>query len=243
LETGTLTKDEEQRVHLSVGRVAARVSQELGALQALQTPESLPLVNKAWQAIQVVASLHTSIDAAARALPALGPQPECKAGCSTCCYSRVEISDPEALRIARHLREGPKKVLAQRTTALKVQAAHRAGRAGAGADIAAPAQRQACSFLEDGLCSIYAIRPAVCRKAHSLSAAHCHSQAAEIPQDLGLILQSEVLIAGTKQAFVQHQLPYGRHELAAGVLAALASESAAQVWYAGQPLEYIDRQL
>jgi uncharacterized protein len=231
LETGTLTKEEEHQVHLSVGRVAARVSQ---ALQARLSTTVLSPLHPAWRAIHVVATLHSNIDSAHRALPAQGPQPECKAGCSSCCHSRVEISDPEALLIARHLREGPTALMAQRTAGLRAQASQR---------VNGPAnQRTPCAFLDEGLCSIYAIRPAVCRKAHSLSAAHCHSQAAEIPQDLGLTVQCEVLIAGTKQAFVQHQLPYGRHEFAAGVLAALANERAAEDWHAGKGLAVARKQ-
>jgi hypothetical protein len=100
----------------------------------------------------------------------------------------------------------------------------------------APADQTPCAFLRDHLCAIYAFRPATCRKAHSLSVEACASGAAEIPQDLSLLLNCETLVAGTKGAFRMRNLPVTTLELSAAVLAALSSSDAAERWYQGQPL-------
>jgi Fe-S-cluster containining protein len=85
------------------------------------------------------------------------------------------------------------------------------------------------------LCSIYSIRPSVCRKAHSLSVKACETGASLIPQNLTRVVQCEALSAGTNEAFKRVGLPASRHELSAAVLAALA-ENAEEAWYQGKPL-------
>ena len=65
------------------------------------------------------------------------------------------------------------------------------------------------------------MRPAACRKAHSLSAAHCAEQSPTIPQNLRLLVDAEALMAGTALAYRDQPLPASSHELNAAVLAAL----------------------
>ena len=73
----------------------------------------------------------------------------------------------------------------------------------------------------DERCSIYPVRPAACRKAHSLSAPHCAEQSPTIPQNLRLLVDAEALMAGTALAYRDQPLPASAHELNAAVLAAL----------------------
>ena len=98
--------------------------------------------------------------------------------------------------------------------------------------------RQPCSFLVHDRCAIYSVRPAACRKAHSLSAAHCAEQSPTIPQNLRLLVDAEALMAGTALAYRDQPLPASAHELNAAVLAALdgtASPPAGALlrWYRG----------
>ena len=98
--------------------------------------------------------------------------------------------------------------------------------------------RQPCSFLVHDRCTIYSVRPAACRKAHSLSAAHCAEQSPTIPQNLRLLVDAEALMAGTALAYRDQPLPASAHELNAAVLAALdgtASPPAGALlrWYRG----------
>lgn len=181
------------------------------------------------QALGFVSVLHQNLDRAIAlaCAPDLAAEllPECKAGCSHCCSSRVELTEPEALLIARHveqLADPPKSALMQ---GLEAQARHHAEEG------AVQSRHPACGFLQDKRCTIYAIRPATCRKAHSLSAQACESHAPRIPQNLQILLHCEALMTGSNEAFNRQGLKVSKHELASGVLAALAKEDALGDWY------------
>ncbi|VFR34883.1 hypothetical protein ANDA3_3813 [plant metagenome] len=202
--------------------------QLLDAMRAVRhrAAQALAAAGNASQAVAFVGVLHENVDAVVAASEAVGPPPDCRPGCASCCHARVEVSDPEALRIAGHLhqlQESERLVFIERL------------RAKAAADGGPVPHGQPCAFLREGLCSIYAIRPSVCRKAHSLSAQACQSGMAEIPQDLGRVIRCEVLVAGTRDAYEGAGLPASRHELSAAVLAALRP-AALDEWYQGKPL-------
>ncbi|MDD2177556.1 YkgJ family cysteine cluster protein [Acidovorax sp. D2M1] len=199
---------------------------DTGAITAAKATEAA-----AQAAVHFVAQLHQGLDTVAEQARATGPQPACQAGCAHCCYLRVEATEPEVLRIAQHLRTLP---AADQANALQRLQQHVAT-----AIAAAPSPtRQPCSFLASDRCAIYSVRPAACRKAHSLSATHCAEQSPTIPQNLRLLVDAEALMAGTALAYRDQPLPAGAHELNAAVLAALDNTqvdqpSALLRWYHG----------
>ena len=71
-----------------------------------------------------------------------GPVSACKPGCAHCCHIPVKISQAEAQVLGKAIRRKP---------------------VGPRQHGPAPADHEACSFLQDGRCSIYTERPAVCR--------------------------------------------------------------------------------
>ena len=182
-------------------------------------------------ALGFVAVLHESVDKAIHQETAHGPTPECRVGCSHCCHLQVEATEPEALWIAQYLQTHRADELGRLTQRLQEKAKHHGGR-----PISPAVPRMACAFLEDQKCTIYAVRPATCRKAHSLSVRACETGAAEIPQSLSILLQSEVLITGTSQAFQESNLACAKHELSVAVLAAMSSPNAVQAWFQGNGL-------
>ncbi|MBK6906583.1 MAG: YkgJ family cysteine cluster protein [Rhodocyclaceae bacterium] len=183
---------------------------------------------EAWQAIAFVNSLHTSVDAVVNAHTSDELQPECRPGCCFCCSAKVEVSDPEALHIAAAVRSLPEGRVKSLIESLRLQRERRQS---------GPAnERIRCAFLDGDLCSIYKYRPAVCRKAHSLSAAACATNQPTLPQILNLSLQCEVIISGTSRAYEGLNLPAGKHELSAAVLAVLETSCAAEQWYEGRKL-------
>jgi Fe-S-cluster containining protein len=176
--------------------------------------------------IEFVANLHRSIDNVALRAAERGPAPDCKFGCSHCCYVRVEATDPEIFRIARMVRGLP----LSEVTSLTEKLRQRVGAQNAGAI----ETKQSCAFLVENRCTIYEVRPATCRKAHSLSVKQCETRASELPQNLQLILDAEALMTGTSEAYRDVKLAALAHELNAAVLVALSDETAEARWYNGE---------
>ena len=209
-----LTDDERSAFLQSIARVRQRAAQVLRQSQGAD------------DTVAFIAQLHRGLDTVAEQARTTGPQPACQAGCAHCCHLRVEATEPEVFHIAKHLRAQPAEALADALSAL-----HRHVTTAA-LNPTNPA-RQACSFLVDERCSIYPVRPAACRKAHSLSAPHCAEQSATIPQNLRLLVDAEALMAGTALAYRDQPLPASAHELNAAVLAALKDPTAQARWYQG----------
>ena len=209
-----LTDDERSAFLHSIARVRQRAAQVLRQSQGAD------------DTVAFIAQLHRGLDTVAEQARTTGPQPACQAGCAHCCHLRVEATEPEVFHIAQHLRAQPAEALADALSAL-----HRHVTTAA-LNPTSPA-RQACSFLVDERCSIYPVRPAACRKAHSLSAPHCAEQSATIPQNLRLLVDAEALMAGTALAYRDQPLPASAHELNAAVLAALNDPAAQARWYQG----------
>lgn len=215
-----LSAEEQRQLQTSIAGV------EVVATQALQQ------ATQAWQAIAFVSTLHQGLDrvaAASGAPDAPGAAVACRAGCAFCCSVQVEVTAPEALQMAQQVRQWPDLEQAALVLRLQHQSSHHRG-------AAAPAPRLPCAFLADHRCSIYALRPSACRKAHSLSVAACEAGAATIPQSVNILVRSEALIAGTRRAYQNNGLPATGHELSAAVLAALQDPQAADNWYQGRPL-------
>lgn len=212
-----LTDDERSAFLHSIARVRQRAAQALRQAQGADGADG---------AVAFIAQLHRGLDTVAEQARATGPQPACQAGCAHCCHLRVEATEPEVFHIAQYLRAQPAEALADALSALQRHVAT------AALNPTNPA-RQACSFLVDGRCSIYPVRPAACRKAHSLSAPHCAEQSPTIPQNLRLLVDAEALMAGTALAYRDQPLPASAHELNAAVLAALKDPAAQARWYQG----------
>jgi Fe-S-cluster containining protein len=116
-----------------------------------------------------------------------GLQIACKSGCNDCCRIQVVVYAPEAQRIARYLLEPAH--AAEREAFLAAYPAWRAQLGDAperlaelGKDPDKKAQYERlhielwrkgvlCAFNEDGRCSVYAVRPLVCRNANALDTA------------------------------------------------------------------------
>jgi uncharacterized protein len=189
---------------------------------------------------QQTIGLHQATDADFGAVQADGLQIACKPGCNHCCAARVEALAPEVFLIADHIQElAPKERAALmdrlRTHATATATATATANANANAaDPAAPwSQRPTCPLLVNGLCSVYAVRPAVCRKAHSLDVRACETGAPQIPQSLRVVVMAQARSQGTSDAFRDIGLVSSRHELASALLLALTDPTAQSRWLAG----------
>lgn len=175
--------------------------------------------------VDFVANLHRAVDKIAQQAD-LGQKTDCRPGCACCCSVRVEASEPEIFRIAREVRKRPSAQVAALVERLQ-------GCVAAASADDTPSRRD-CTFLEERLCSIYEIRPAVCRRAHSLSAEKCRSFAPEIPQNLEMLLGADALMHGTSEAYREIGLHSSPHELNSAVLLALTDETAEARWHEGE---------
>ena len=178
--------------------------------------------------ITFVQNLQQAVDRVVGAAVQQGARINCKAACSHCCNARVEAIAPEIFLIAEELGLLSTSALAEMLGRLQ-------------AHITAPSQealpwkhRKSCPFLEDHLCSIYQVRPAACRKAHSADVGACEASAPTIPQHLEIVLGAEALQRGTSGGYTQRGFDGSAHELVRGVLLALLDPSAQARWYAGE---------
>ncbi|WP_428718468.1 YkgJ family cysteine cluster protein [Undibacterium curvum] len=147
--------------------------------------------------LHVIPRLHGALDLIA-SQSVTTPAVACAAGCSHCCHHRtVEVNSAEASFIVYQWIAERRDIDALRVACQAYVDAY--------VDAHASGQRQACPLLQDQHCSIYAYRPAVCRKAHSLDLAACASQAAHIPQQLERVLKSEAWIEGVTRALDEFQ--------------------------------------
>src|SRR5688572_24063763 len=105
--------------------------------------------------LRLAEQVHRAMSAAIDALPSKA-QHACAPGCSFCCYLPVDVLAPEAFRIAAHLKQTRSPAeLAELVYRLAAPGGHDPG-------------THPCVFLDQGRCSIYEVRPMVCRGYNSL---------------------------------------------------------------------------
>jgi Fe-S-cluster containining protein len=141
-------------------------------------------------AVEIVGALHAEMDQAAahRAASArrMGKPLACGPGCTGCCEEMVMVFRPEVLRIVRWLQQPEHASVKDAFLAAYPAWKARAGDAGdriaalyegddegahVDACIAYWTQRNLCAFNQGGMCTIYDVRPLVCRNAHAVGTA------------------------------------------------------------------------
>ena len=180
------------------------------------------------QCILFVANLQRAIDDVVLGSEYHGRKSDCSAGCNHCCYVRVEALQPEVFHIARELKAMPPEQLRAHTERLRAHAEMMESHARTN-------NRIRCPFLVDEVCSIYPVRPAVCRKAHSLDVAKCRTPDADIPQNIEIIMKSEALLKGTAAAYRKAGLVATATDFGLSVLDALTDDQAEVRWYNDRP--------
>ncbi len=162
----------------------------------------------------------------------------CTRGCNFCCHQRVEIRPYEAFVLADHIRT-------RMTASEQLEVKRRLAANSALVAPLAPLQHtQAgipCALLVDGACSVYAARPAACRKYYSLSVDTCRS-AFEKPaeplagplEDDNLRLAGNAVALGFAKGVEESGRDADRYELHAALVEALQSPKAARRYRDGK---------
>lgn len=107
----------------------------------------------------------------------LAPQPKayaCHRGCYFCCFEPVTVSEIEAAALARHIESMPEEEKA--TVVAKLESY--AERVQAVGGILMRLNKVPCAFLDtqSGACTVYEIRPYMCRSLTSYDVAPCKTQ-------------------------------------------------------------------
>jgi len=96
----------------------------------------------------------------------------CREGCIFCCFNLVEVTPPEALRLAHYVdrnftREEKDALMARLTRSLRLKAGK------SKKELVRLRRRLPCSLLQGGRCSAYRLRPLVCRAMHAFDPGPC----------------------------------------------------------------------
>ncbi len=164
-----------------------------------------------------------------------GAKIECSAGCAACCHQMVEATIPEAILVAMQIggEEDPRRdaILSE------AQAYLRDGR-----------QRslpRPCPLLRENQCSVYEVRPLVCRSVLSPNARRCHDALASLQRgETSSAIHSDayeapLLLSRGDQAGVRGickdlGLQYDVVHLAETVAAILRDPATVDRWLAGE---------
>ena len=101
------------------------------------------------------------------------PEPlDCKPGCHYCCYNLPMVTPLEALLLGYHVDQNftnrkKNEILCRADKILKRINGI------SPYEIVMMRHKLPCIFLENGMCTVYSVRPAVCRTCTSISAEHC----------------------------------------------------------------------
>lgn len=159
----------------------------------------------------------------------------CKKDCHYCCHYRVVVQPHEVFAIVDHLRDDPahlKRALGQAKENRKLidQLTFQEH----------VATNIPCPFLEDGVCSVYAVRPAKCRAYHSRDVGVCERAHTDTtitdlhPVDPDLVLATQTLERVTTTAFrmAGFQMPY--YELNGALLDVFGGGDPGKRWRDGK---------
>jgi Fe-S-cluster containining protein len=260
--TAQTVKDTAGRVHLivqgsSAGRVVAGLSAPLFA-EPWQDTLALTTANAVVRhlgetptASNVAALTTEAMNALSKLTEGLAAQSErpiaCSAGCAHCCHQSVGVTGVEALTIAHHLKatwgQAELDGLRERTRAMRARTQGMTYK-----ERHAPSLP--CVFLGDaGKCTIYAVRPLVCRAVNSLNADECRENLHDESKRtaylesghgasalLGPVRASHAMSAGLQLAGADvYQLDMRPLDLIAVMDLLLDDEAAQSRWLAGEP--------
>lgn len=166
------------------------------ALKALmdQFTDMLTFAKKRAPIVGVIA-IHDTID---KAITKDVGQVTCARGCNFCCYIEVTTATEEGKMLARHVKREMLPALAKQAAANKWN------------DL--PYQDRKCVFLKNGECSVYDIRPAVCRKYAVASPAKDCNTEHQINQ-----VSVAVVFAAEAATFSLHEV-YGSDRMARTIM-------------------------
>lgn len=186
-EQAAVRRDEQGRAHLRLIRDPATGLPELALTAAVfkekwQDEIATLAANAAFRTLRDEPSIPRALELTRQAMHLASEMSEqflaklpagtlaCRSGCAHCCHQPVGITAIEAITIVEHLRQTLSEADLARVRA-RVADAHEKARGAATA--ARFSTEHPCPFLEESRCSIYDVRPLVCRGMNSRDAEAC----------------------------------------------------------------------
>ena len=127
------------------------------------------------KALELASNALSWTDKAIQRFTSLESLPEplgCKPGCHYCCYNLPMVTPPEALLIGYHVEQNFTNPQIKEISDRVIMVLERINGISP-YEIPMMRHELPCIFLEDGMCMVYSVRPAVCRTCTSTSAEHC----------------------------------------------------------------------
>jgi Fe-S-cluster containining protein len=162
----------------------------------------------------------------------------CHKGCNYCCNLRVEVRAHEVFTIARFIQ----KTFTQDETRLLVDRLQETVEAITGLTREEHfAKNIECALLLEGACSVYDVRPSMCRKHHSIDVEQC-KRSFETPHDLAippvghqlLIQATRTAVLGFRDGMEKAGFDSTLYELNSAALAALKNPECGKKWRKGK---------
>ncbi len=156
-------------------------------------------------------------------------KPACKAGCSYCCYYKVEVKAHEMLLIHEHMKKNLAPTL---TTQILTSASENAEVIRALTPKEHLATNIKCPFLIENQCSIYDVRPFRCRSFHAVKVDACEASFAN-PSDFSIATEliedvshySDALSQGFEAAAMDTGYDHRTYDLNTALLEVFADAS------------------
>jgi hypothetical protein len=197
---------------------------ELGSDPAYATgrrrfPRTVSVEDAVWITGEGHERLDEAVEERARLARARGRVVACASGCSACCEQPVTVYRPEAELIAAWLRRPENAAAREAFLAAYPAWRERAGDAFApivaaiaAGDVAAEEQAHLaafrggnrCAFNRDDLCTIYPVRPAVCRHCHALETADRCRAESYLPSTMSFVPADRLLAVSRQVARAMH---------------------------------------
>jgi len=212
----------------------ARHSGRVRTCQALSGgPTLLSIINVANRGTRIA---QEALQQAAQFDPP--PPSACKKGCDWCCHLTVGASIPEIIRIAEYLRQNltAQDFAALRQRVQRLDDERRALKAIGRSDVGL-----ACALLVNHCCTVYPVRPLMCRGFNSSDASACErfvrsSGPTSVPLYAPQLRLAAFTLDGTLAGLSDCGLHGERVELTAALRIALEVPDAIERFLAGEPI-------
>jgi Fe-S-cluster containining protein len=163
---------------------------------------------------------------------------ECRAGCSFCCWLRIDVRAHEVLLISRFLQ---REELAHQRAALGARVREAGARVAGLTQAGRQAVHQPCALLDHaGCCTVYAVRPAACRRYLSVSVDACEAiwkdePPATEPEHPMIAEPGRYAASGAHNAFIAAGYDGYSYDLMAALAEALDDPGCEARWRLKQP--------